>query len=83
MTAMPPAHVCLIREDNGFYSAVVANLPGCGSCGASEEEAVVNVQEAIRGTIQSYIADGKDIPWNMAEEIPEGTVRSKRITVTS
>jgi predicted RNase H-like HicB family nuclease len=30
------------------YSAVCPELPGCTSCGDTEQEAVENIQEAIR-----------------------------------
>jgi predicted RNase H-like HicB family nuclease len=68
-------HVCLIPEEDGAWSAVVLNLPGAGSCGKSEEEALSNVREAILGVIQSYLADGEKIPWcdAMPADIPQGT----------
>ena len=77
--------IALVREEDGDYSAIVVNLPGCGSCGDSEEEAIENVKEAIRGTIESYVEAGEDIPWvdpNL-EEKPEGTVRTTWIVVNA
>ena len=76
-------HVCFIREADNTYSAVVVNLPGCGSCGDSEEVALENVKEAIRGVIESYSDAGEDIPWVDVdrEEKPDGTVRCKWIVV--
>lgn len=70
-------HIALISEDDGSFSAVVLNLPGCGSCGPTEEEAIRNVREAISGVIESHNSAGEEIPWiDMAEEdIP---VDSKR-----
>ena len=67
-------HVCLIREDDGSFSAVVLNLPGAGSCGDTEEEALQNVREAVLGVIESYLAAGDEIPWknSLCEDIPEG-----------
>lgn len=56
-------HVALVSEDDGAYSAIVLNLPGAGSCGATKKEALDNVREAIIGVIESYIADDEDIPW--------------------
>ena len=77
--------IALVREEDGDYSAIVVNLPGCGSCGDSEEEAIENVREAIRGTIESYVKAGKDIPWvdPKLEEKPEGTVRTTWIVVNA
>jgi predicted RNase H-like HicB family nuclease len=77
--------IAMVREEHGGYSAIVVNLPGCGSCGDSEEEAIENVKEAIQGTIESYIEAGKDIPWvdPTLEEKLEGTVRTTWIVVNA
>ena len=34
-------------EFEGYYNASVPALPGCFSCGASREEALANIKEAI------------------------------------
>jgi predicted RNase H-like HicB family nuclease len=67
-------HILLTRDDADSYSAVVLNLPGAGSCGSTEEEAMENVQEALQGVLDSYKASGQDIPWkdSSAPEIPPG-----------
>ncbi len=67
-------HLAILREDDGTISVVVLNLPGCGSCGSSEEEAITNCREAISGAVSSYLGDGEDIPWHdpLNYEIPEG-----------
>ena len=67
-------HIRLIREDDGSFSAIVLNLPGAGSCGDTEEEALRNVREAILGVIESYIEAGDEIPWMSQDDygIPEG-----------
>ena len=56
-------HVALLSEEDGSFSAIVLNLPGSGSCGATEKEALANVREAIIGAIASYVEDNEDIPW--------------------
>jgi predicted RNase H-like HicB family nuclease len=70
-------HICLIREEDGSFSAVVLNLPGAGSCGATYEEALENVREAILGVIESYTEAGEEIPWrdSVSDDIPEGAKR--------
>ncbi len=67
-------HICLIPEDDNTWSAIVLNLPGAGSCGDTEEDALTNVREAIRGVIESYKEAGEGIPWkdSMSENIPAG-----------
>jgi len=66
-------HLLLVKEDEGDYSAVVLNLPGVGSCGDTEGEAVANAEEAIRAAIQSYLDAGEDIPWKLTDssDIPD------------
>jgi predicted RNase H-like HicB family nuclease len=67
-------HVLLTKDkdDADSFSAVVLNLPGAGSCGSTEEEAMENVKEAIRGVLETYKASGRDIPWkvSLAADIP-------------
>ncbi len=46
----------------GEYAALVPSLPGCTSQGKTHEEAMVNVQEAIRGHIEALRQIGRDIP---------------------
>ena len=66
-------HLAIIK-DGDTYSAIVLNLPGAGSFGSTEEDAVCNVREAVAGVIESYREDGDDIPWITDEDydIPEG-----------
>jgi|SRR6185312_14041604 len=56
-------HLAISRDEDGSVSVVVLNLPGAGSCGKTEEEAIANVREAIQGVIESYLEDGEEIPW--------------------
>jgi predicted RNase H-like HicB family nuclease len=67
-------HVCLVHEEDGQVSAIVLNLPGAGSCGMTEEEALANVEEAVRGVIESYEKDESPVPWQDSGTtgIPEG-----------
>jgi predicted RNase H-like HicB family nuclease len=43
----------LAEDDGGGYLAVVPDLPGCMSDGATPEEALKNVQEAIASWIEA------------------------------
>lgn len=67
-------HLLITQDADDTYSAVVLNLPGTGSCGDTEEEAVRNSIEAARGAIEIYEDDGEEIPWRetSAVEIPAG-----------
>lgn len=65
-------HLAIIRDEEGGFSVLVLNLPGCGSCGDSEDEALTNVREAVMGVVESYISSGQTIPWQTEYEIPAG-----------
>ena len=53
--------IALLKTDEG-YSVSVPGLPGCWSQGTTEEEALQNIQDAIR----EYLA--------VRDELLEGTV---------
>ncbi len=48
--------------DGGGFLALVADLPGCMSDGASAEEAVANVQDAIATWIEAANDVGHAVP---------------------
>lgn len=56
-------HLSIVNEGDGTFSAIVLNLPGAGSCGDTEEEAIENAKEAVRGLIASYEEVGDPVPW--------------------
>ena len=61
--------VILIPDETGGYVAEVPSLPGCYSQGDTEEEALVNIQEAIELHIESLIAAGEDVPEDVGEAL--------------
>jgi predicted RNase H-like HicB family nuclease len=67
-------HVLVTRDENGTYSAVALNLPGVGSCGDTEAEAIENFKEAAIGAVESYKDDREEIPWKdtSSESVPFG-----------
>jgi predicted RNase H-like HicB family nuclease len=54
--------VILEREEEGGFHAFVPALRGCHTQGATEEEALVNAQEAITIYIESLKAHGEPVP---------------------
>ncbi len=54
--------VALQRSDEGF-SVSVPGLPGCWSQGATEQEALENIQDAIRGylAVAAELAGGAEV----------------------
>jgi antitoxin HicB len=58
----PVAVEPLPSEEGGSFLATVADLPGCTSDGATPEEAVSNVQDAILAWIEASRDLGHDMP---------------------
>lgn len=54
--------ITLEQDEDGFMVASVPALPGCHSQGKTEEEAIANIKEAIRGYIASMRRHGEPIP---------------------
>lgn len=54
--------VVLESDEDGFIVASCPSLPGCHSQGRSEEEALSNIREAIRGYIASMRKHGEELP---------------------
>jgi predicted RNase H-like HicB family nuclease len=53
----------------GYYNASAPGLPGCFSYGASREEALENIREAILLYIEDLQARGESIPNFEMEEV--------------
>jgi predicted RNase H-like HicB family nuclease len=54
--------VVIRRADDGSYSAYVPDLPGCGSCGDTREEAKRLIDEAVILHIESLRQHGDPVP---------------------
>lgn len=54
--------VVLSREQDGGYSVTVPALPGCASQGATREEALAMIREAIEGYLDSLAAHNDPLP---------------------
>lgn len=52
----------LPEADGGGFAAIVPDLPGCMSDGETPEEAIVNVQDAIRAWIEAARDLGREVP---------------------
>lgn len=50
------------EDDDHAISAIVPDLPGCFSAGDTEEEALINTQEAIELWLETVIDDGGAVP---------------------
>ena len=62
----------LIEQDaDGVFVAEVPSLPGCVTQGATREEALSNVREAVALYLESLEAHGDPVPPPITEEIIE------------
>lgn len=63
-------HVIVYKDpESDAYIAEVPSLPGCHSDGATADEAVENVKDAIR-LVESYLRDnGEEIPADVDLEV--------------
>ena len=62
--------VSLEPDEDGYIVASCPQLPGCHSQGRSRQEAIRNIQEAIRGYLASMKRHGEEIPavdWELVE----------------
>ena len=57
-------NVTLQSDESGMVVAECPSIPGCVSQGRTEEEAVRNIEEAIRGCLETRAAHG--IPLTVA-----------------
>lgn len=59
--------VILIPDlESGGFTVTVPSLPGCISEGDTEEEALANIRDAINLYIEDLIADGEEVPEDVA-----------------
>jgi len=64
--------ITLEKDEDGYIIASCPTLQGCHSQGKTKEEALANVQEAIKGYIASMRKHGEKIPITEVEEVEVG-----------
>jgi predicted RNase H-like HicB family nuclease len=63
--------VILEQEPDGEYIALVPVLPGCGTQGATRNEVMANIREAIELYIEDCVAAGDPVPTEAGKEFIE------------
>jgi predicted RNase H-like HicB family nuclease len=63
--------VILEQEPDGQYVALVPALPGCVSQGATRQEVIANIREAMELYIEDCIAAGDPVPIEAGKEFVE------------
>lgn len=62
----------LIEEDeDGIFIVECPSLPGCVSQGKTRKESLENIQDAIKGYLESLKKHGEAIPPSIQEELVE------------
>ncbi|MCX6010196.1 MAG: type II toxin-antitoxin system HicB family antitoxin [Chloroflexi bacterium] len=54
--------VTLEKDEDGYIVVSCPVLPGCHTQGRTEEEAIANIKEAIRGYVASMRRHGEPVP---------------------
>ena len=60
--------ILIQQDEDGMFISECPTLPGCVSQGATRQEAVTNIQEAIQGYIESIKSHNDPIPPSIEEE---------------
>jgi antitoxin HicB len=63
--------ILIEQDEDGMFVAECPSLPGCISQGRDRNEAVRNIQDAIRGYLESLKKRNEPIPPSIEEEIVE------------
>jgi predicted RNase H-like HicB family nuclease len=66
--------ILIERDEDGMFVAECPCLPGCVSQGKSRKEALTNIQDAIKGYLDSLKKHNEPIPPSIEEEIVEVTL---------
>lgn len=65
--------VLIEQDEDGAFVAECPSLPGCVSEGATRDEAIENIKDAIAGYIESLRKHNEPIPpsiWEVTVEVP-------------
>jgi len=66
--------ILIEQDEDGVYIAECPSLPGCVSEGRTRKEALDNIQDAIKGYLESLKKHNEPIPPSIDEEIIEVAV---------
>ena len=63
--------ILIEQDEDGVYVAECPSLPGCVSQGQTRQEALDNIQDAMKGYLESLKKHNDPIPLPIEEEIVE------------
>jgi len=65
--------VLIEQDEDGMFVVECPSLPGCISQGRTRKESIENIQDAIKGYLESLRKHNEPIPLSIEEEIVEVT----------
>ena len=63
--------ILIEQDEDGMFVAECPSLPGCISQDKTREEVLLNIQDAIKGYLESLRKHNEPIPPSIEEEIVE------------
>jgi predicted RNase H-like HicB family nuclease len=66
--------IIIEQDEDGVFVAECPTLPGCVSQGKTRKDALDNIQDAIKGYLESLRKHNEPIPPSIEEEIVEVTI---------
>jgi len=66
--------ILIEQDEDGVFIAECPSLPGCISQGKTRKEVLENIQDAIKGYLESLENHNEPIPPSIEEEIVEVTI---------
>ena len=63
--------IIIEQDEDGIFVAECPSLPGCISQGKTRKEAIENIQDAIRGYLESLTKHNEPVPPSIYEEVVE------------
>jgi antitoxin HicB len=63
--------VVIEQDEEGVFIAECPTLPGCVSQGATRDEVLANIRDAMAGYVESLRKHGEPIPPSIDEEVVE------------
>ena len=66
--------IIIEQDEDGVFIAECPTLPGCVSQGNTRKDALNNIQDAIKGYLESLRKHNQPIPPSIEEEIVEVTI---------
>ncbi len=66
--------ILIEQDEDGIFVVGCPSLPGCVSQGRTRKEAIKNIQDAVKGYLESLKKHNEPIPPSIEEEIVEVTI---------